>query len=249
MGRELKRVPLDFSWPLNKVWSGFVNPHYKKCPQDGVTCLGGSTVADQWLDSIVRFLELLAEQGEANTPENVAFMRAQGRTYPHPYLARFEQAPTYRSGSYYSIVPPDQELARVLKLFAGLKPDAKLGLCGDHLGSSLAKAIKKTAKLPEKWGYCPVCDGSGQDPASKEAYDAWEETPVPTGPGYQVWETVSEGSPVSPVFATADGLEHYLVNTSGHSRESARAFIESGWVPSMVIRGGVAYQGIDSADK
>ena len=28
MGRELKRVPLDFDWPLNKPWEGFVNPHY-----------------------------------------------------------------------------------------------------------------------------------------------------------------------------------------------------------------------------
>lgn len=26
MGRELKRVPLDFDWPLQKVWSGFRNP-------------------------------------------------------------------------------------------------------------------------------------------------------------------------------------------------------------------------------
>jgi hypothetical protein len=23
MGREIKRVPLDFDWPLDKVWHGF----------------------------------------------------------------------------------------------------------------------------------------------------------------------------------------------------------------------------------
>ncbi|MBR8638559.1 hypothetical protein KEF29_02915 [Streptomyces tuirus] len=26
MGREIRRVPLDFDWPLNKVWEGFLSP-------------------------------------------------------------------------------------------------------------------------------------------------------------------------------------------------------------------------------
>lgn len=26
MGRTLKRVPLDFPWPLNKTWEGYLNP-------------------------------------------------------------------------------------------------------------------------------------------------------------------------------------------------------------------------------
>ena len=30
MGRELKRVALDFKWPLKKAWTGFINPHYDK---------------------------------------------------------------------------------------------------------------------------------------------------------------------------------------------------------------------------
>src|SRR3990167_5436206 len=35
MGREIKRVPLDFSWPLHKVWEGFLMPeslHLPECP-------------------------------------------------------------------------------------------------------------------------------------------------------------------------------------------------------------------------
>jgi len=35
MSRNLRRVPLDFDWPLNKVWGGFVNPYYQlavECP-------------------------------------------------------------------------------------------------------------------------------------------------------------------------------------------------------------------------
>jgi hypothetical protein len=33
MGRELKRVPLDFNWPLGDIWKGYLNPFYKKCPK------------------------------------------------------------------------------------------------------------------------------------------------------------------------------------------------------------------------
>ena len=31
MGRELKRVPLDFDYPLNKVWYGYYDKHYHFC--------------------------------------------------------------------------------------------------------------------------------------------------------------------------------------------------------------------------
>ena len=52
MGRELKRVPLDFAQPLNERWHGFVNPHHTavKCPYCAGT--GSSPTArhlkDQW---------------------------------------------------------------------------------------------------------------------------------------------------------------------------------------------------------
>lgn len=35
MGREVKRVPVGFDWPLNKVWQGYLMPerlHEDKCP-------------------------------------------------------------------------------------------------------------------------------------------------------------------------------------------------------------------------
>ena len=31
MGREIKRVALDFNWPLEEVWPGFVNYFYNHC--------------------------------------------------------------------------------------------------------------------------------------------------------------------------------------------------------------------------
>ena len=53
MGRELKRVALDFNWPTDKVWGGYLNPYYKQavdCPKCGGT--GSSVIArelqDKW---------------------------------------------------------------------------------------------------------------------------------------------------------------------------------------------------------
>lgn len=73
----------------------------------------------------------------------------------------------------------------------------------------------------------------------------------------QVWETVSEGTPVTPPFATKAELVDYLVaggddwdrkrGRGGYSREQAVAFVESGWVPSMVVTGGQMLREIESA--
>lgn len=39
-----------------------------------------------------------------------------------------------------------------------------------------------------------------------EELDDWQGVDPPTGDGYQLWETTSEGSPMSPVFASLDAL-------------------------------------------
>jgi len=82
---------------------------------------------------------------------------------------------------------------------------------------------------------------------------------------FQIFETVSEGTPVTPPFATKAELVEYLVrhgdfwqqkrwnegnhfmqpNPPGYSRESAEAFVEQGWAPSMVISNGKLAMGID----
>lgn len=88
---------------------------------------------------------------------------------------------------------------------------------------------------------------------------------------FQVWETVSEGTPVTPPFATKEELVEYLVahgdfwqqdrwargdkfmqpEPPGYSREAAAKFVMgSGWAPSMIIvqgPGGTRIaQGIDT---
>lgn len=65
MGRELRRVPLDFDWPLNKPWKGFLNPFYG----DDHRCTSckdsrGYTNEALDLDDIVRHLLLACEASE-----------------------------------------------------------------------------------------------------------------------------------------------------------------------------------------
>lgn len=62
----------------------------------------------------------------------------------------------------------------------------------------------------------------------------------------QVYETVSEGTPVTPPFATKEELIDYLVangdfwdqkrGNGGWNRENATAFVERGWAPSLMVR-------------
>lgn len=52
---------------------------------------------------------------------------------------------------------------------------------------------------------------------------------------FQYYQTVSEGTPLSPVFETLQELEDWLVKEEGHSRESAKRFCEAGHAPSFMM--------------
>ncbi len=223
MGREIKHVALDFTWPVGQIWEGYLNPHYRKCPTCSGACL---TPARQWLEAIVSCLLLAGE--DSRYPDRPL----------HPFLRSFAQRPDVR---------PSAELADLTSGLAGRRIGK--GIIG-HDAIDRYSAVKKVilaAGLPETWGWCPTCEGDGIDPAVKEAHDAWKQTEPPEGPGWQVWETVSEGSPVSPVLETREALVDWLVDVQRYSRDAAEAFTQAGWVPSMVVTGGQMYRNIESA--
>lgn len=90
---------------------------------------------------------------------------------------------------------------------------------------------------------CSCCEGEGK---------VRPNIPVPEGPAYQMWETVSEGSPISPAFMKPEELAHWLADNKASAMGSETATyeqwlatIKAGWAPSMVIdskglRSGVA---------
>jgi len=88
---------------------------------------------------------------------------------------------------------------------------------------------------------CQTCQGHGSleaYPGQRAQAEAWERTEPPEGEGWQLWETVSEGSPVSPVFASADELATWMSDPERGKRwvpwNVARKFIADGWAPSFV---------------
>jgi hypothetical protein len=94
---------------------------------------------------------------------------------------------------------------------------------------------------------CAACAGEGErwaSPEDKAAHEAWEATPPPAGEGYQMWETVSEGSPISPVFAEPEALAEWLAQhrqgtvDEGTTAGQWLALIQgTGWAPSTVRLG------------
>jgi hypothetical protein len=93
-------------------------------------------------------------------------------------------------------------------------------------------------------------DGAPPDPTY---YRPWRDEDATW---FQVWETVSEWTPVTPPFETREALVDYLVEHGdfwqqkrwkegdrfmqpkppGHSREAAEQFVMGdGWAPSMVV--------------
>lgn len=68
---------------------------------------------------------------------------------------------------------------------------------------------------------------------------------------YQMYETVSEGTPLTPPFATKEELVDYLVKNGDFwamtpwSREKAEAFVDEGYAPSMIVDNGQIIMGED----
>lgn len=57
----------------------------------------------------------------------------------------------------------------------------------------------------------------------------------PVGDGYQLWETISVGSPVSPVFETLEQLSNWMVS-DGYARWAVDDIINGGtWLPSAYV--------------
>lgn len=205
MGREVRRVPLDFDWPMNKTWTGFLNPHFVACRED---CGGGYSKAYRWLE---KALHDVCYPPDRNVPEGViALLRGLGT----------------REGFMSSTPQPF---------------DLIYSLC-------------EKAGMPEEWNTCPSCKGDGVDVEAKPAYEAWKQTPVPTGEGWQMWETTSEGSPISPVFDSPEKLARWLSdnNASAFGRQGAsyehwlKMIDGPAWAPSMVMSGGQIMSGVEA---
>ena len=191
----------------------------RKCPD----CGNGGTDAYEWLMSVSAIVAMLADDADDE---------ARGRQM-HPYLTPLRDI--YNHAQWR----PGKQFAEFVD---GIAPETRRSMFGRDV-YRVQQALIAAAGLPESWGDCPTCDGHGSleaYPGQRAEADAWEPTEPPEGEGWQYWETVSEGSPISPVFATADGLSRWLQTeyrwgSSGPlSKEAADNMVRVGWAPSMI---------------
>lgn len=264
MGREIKRVAENFEWPLGQVWHGFIRPENSgpiKC-----SCCNGQgyndetrKIADQFYDSnnfgVTWSYEYNVDpQGNpatrppwnilgntqrwcnSITQDEVEALVEAGRLYDFTHTWSKEKGWVRREDGY---MPTAQEVNNWNQNGMG------------HDGSNRCILIKVRAERLGVYGYCDNCHGEGsyfENRYKEEAYDSWKETDIPTGSWWQVWENVSEGSPVTPAFATQEELIEYLVKygdkwdqgrgDGGWNREAAVKFVGLEYMPSMILSNG-----------
>lgn len=146
--------------------------------------------------------------------------------YPHPYTCE---------GS--GIGDPGSTLWRVYEALPGNQ-----GFNGysSNCWKLIEQILHETGHATDEYT-CPDCD-DGFSHAVKALADAWEETEPPEGPGWQMWETCSEGSPISPVFETAEELAGYLAKTQ---KENVSA---DGWL-RVIHLGGSSFSWVGITDE
>lgn len=281
MGREVKRVAMNFRWPLNKVWKGFINPlpHAPQCSD----CQGtgyspqAKHLSDQWYGHDAAF-DPRSTGSEPFTPETLEVRaRAEWNVKSHPEyyggvsehaIVREAQRLCDHWNSGWSHHLDDSDVAALIeadRLYdfthtwtqgKGWQPkDPKpiptarevnlWSLCGfGHDACNQWACIKAKCK---RLGYpdtCATCKGEGcvwESDSAKQAYENWEEEEPPTGEGWQMWETTSEGSPISPVCESPEALARWLVDNKasafggdGATYDQWLNMINAGWAPSAV---------------
>lgn len=276
MGREIKRVPLDFTHPLNEVWSGYLSPDTlagDSCPD----CKNGYAPYAQYLHDLlygyVPFdprstgsvplrpdtpaVRAFAERNIASAPDfygsdDRAVVREalrlatlwNGMWFHH--LSPADVAALVAAGRLMDFTHTWSRETRWQKIEPPVTPSAEQvnewsirGFGHDAINASVVVSAKcEREGFPVRCGRCQGHGSVESYPGQRAEAEAWERTEPPVGDGWQLWETVSEGSPISPVFVDADGLAAWMSDPERGDRwvpqEVAAKFIADGWAPTFV---------------
>lgn len=112
MGRELKRVPLDFSWPIGRVWHGYINPYYKKHATTCQHCEGYGESPE---------MRLLSKKWYGSAPFHPSETGSTPHTKDHPSIRAYAERNVKNSPSFYGTGEESiqREAQRLADLFNG----------------------------------------------------------------------------------------------------------------------------------
>lgn len=274
MSIEVYRVPLDFDWPLKRVWEGYVMPveiRGKPCLSCEETGLSpaAKVLHDRWYGYAP-----FRPEDRGSTP----FLAST------PAVREFAERNVERAPEFYG----SGEL--VIQIEAQRLADLWNERWSHHLNQDDVDALVAAERLHDlthrwdaeahRWvatGYvptpaevntwsvqslghdsinqwvvvkaecqrlgiapeCPSCAGHGsvyRDDSHRKAEEDWTRTDPPSGEGWQMWETTSEGSPMSPVFASSEELANWLT-TTGASAFAGRTATYDEWLGMIVGTG------------
>lgn len=245
MGRELKRVPLNFKWKIGRLWSGYINPHpIHEC----IDCQGlgwskdYNQLKEEWygwntenykINPFRKSSRYNASAWNNNlTQEDVQALVDADRLWDFTRVPlNDKQKETVKKkieDGGNSWLPFNNEYVPTAKEVNqwNLK-----GMGHDSINCSVV--IKAKLKKQGKSHLCNSCNGEGekwQDGTAKEKYKNWKEYEPPKGKGFQLWSTTSEGNPMTPVFKTLDLLceycEAFKISVFGYNTATKEEWFE-----------------------
>lgn len=286
MSREVKRVPRSFDWPLKQVWHGYLMPDdldEVPCP----TCGPAAQVLDPFETYGDGYTPAAREIANTYYPHQVEALGLPRSVAWHDKLTEDEVdmlvserciAPEcwdrIDHDKPYEIDTHGFPIAFTWVRNSTPAPTVEQVNAFQRGGSVDAASSRNRMLLIRHRCHrlgitidCPTCGGDGTIeayPGQRADAENWARTDPPSGTGWQLWETTSEGSPVSPVFATGEELARWLTTKEGgkavgfgHYCEpltisEARGFVNAGWAPAMIgnpggIHDGAAYVGSEAA--
>jgi hypothetical protein len=268
VSREIRRVSLDFDFPIGQTWGGYLTDQFDfpPCPD----CIY------EELPTIMSMAFPSPPQGSGLTREAYAISQT---FYPHMIGGRMADLLAWHDKlgqSEVDYLVAEGRLRDYKKRWdstarewvpRGEPVTAAMVNAGQHRGGNGPKgahdAINRSILIKFRCAQlgitmnCQTCNGNGDvaTEEQREAAENWVGTEPPSGEGYQLWQTVSKGGPVSPVFATPEELATWIRSEGDefdgrdtpHDKLTAWIRAEGSSVGSSVITGGKLIGGVEAA--
>lgn len=203
--RIVKRVPLDFDAPLNETYAGYVMPAEIR-PSDCTDCEGsGYGQTARWLRTTFYAHNVghpVGGWGDKLVQADVDALVEAGRLRQLRHREPTEDNPCTHE---WVMVPRTAE-----EVNAAQRAPWGMDL-HSHDDINVSVLVRSRCERLGADHECSTCNGHGLigTPEQIDAYENWTGTEPPEGGGWQMWETTTEGSPQTPVFATAEELADY----------------------------------------